>query len=120
MSLPNINRYRSLLTTYFWPQRRQVTLLVLLIIGDNILLLVGPRVLSQFVDAAVAGAASDVLVWLSIWYLIAAISQQAFTMSATYVGEKPAGKQQMRCGLTLPNIPSISICRSTKNRLRAL
>ncbi|MFM2310423.1 MAG: hypothetical protein RLY87_2545 [Chloroflexota bacterium] len=88
MSLPNINRYRSLLTTYFWPQRRQVTLLVLLIIGDNILLLVGPRVLSQFVDAAVAGAASDVLVWLSIWYLIAAISQQAFTMSATYVGEK--------------------------------
>ena len=88
MSLPKIDRYRALLTTYFWPQRRQVTVLVFLIIGDNILLLVGPRVLSQFVDAAVAGAASSVLVWLSIWYLIAAISQQAFTMSATYVGEK--------------------------------
>lgn len=88
MSLPSTQRYRALLHTYFWPQRRQVTLLLLLIIADNVLLLVGPGLLSQFVDAAIIGAAAPVLVSLSIWYAIAALSQQAMTMAATYVGEK--------------------------------
>ena len=88
MSLPSTQRYRALLHTYFWPQRRQVTLLLLLIIADNVLLLVGPGLLSQFVDAAIVGAAAPVLVSISAWYLIAALSQQAMTMSATYVGEK--------------------------------
>ena len=83
MSLPSTQRYRALLHTYFWPQRRQVTLLFLLIIADNVLLLVGPGLLSQFVDAAIVGAAAPVLVSISAWYLIAALSQQAMTMSAT-------------------------------------
>lgn len=87
MTLPTTNRYRALLTTYFWPQRSAVTVLLVLIVTDNVLLLFGPRLLSQFVDGAAAGVASDILIGLSIWYIVAALAQQASTMSATYVGE---------------------------------
>ena len=80
-------RYRELLQTYFWPQRVQVGLLIGLILLDNALQLLGPNLLSQFVDLAVHTTTSDQLQSLAVIYLITMLCRQAARMAATYVGE---------------------------------
>ena len=61
-------QYRDLLYTYFWPQRRQVVLLLGLILLDNGLQLSGPRLLAQFVDNAVNAGESAQLQRIGIYY----------------------------------------------------
>lgn len=55
---PSWQQYRSLLSTYLWPQRHSVALLATLIIGTTALELVGSQVLRRFIDAAQASAAA--------------------------------------------------------------
>lgn len=80
-------QYRDLLYTYFWPQRRNVVLLVVLILLDNGLQLLGPRLLAQFVDSAINAGESTQLQRIGVVYLIVMICRQAARMFATYVGE---------------------------------
>jgi ATP-binding cassette subfamily B protein len=89
MSAPRVEfaQYQALLYRYFWPQRGQVILLIVLILADNAFLLYGPNVLAQFVEAALAGATSDVLQWLGIVYLVTALLRQGARLATTYYGE---------------------------------
>lgn len=80
-------RYRELLQTYFWPQRVQVGLLIGLILLDNALQLLGPNLLSRFVDLAVNTTTSAELQALAGVYLITMLCRQGARMAATYVGE---------------------------------
>jgi ATP-binding cassette subfamily B protein len=81
-------RYRELLQTYFWPQRMQVGLLIGLILLDNALQLLGPNLLSRFVDLAVnTTTTSAELQTLAGVYLITMLFRQGARMAATYVGE---------------------------------
>lgn len=80
-------RYRELLQTYFWPQRVQVGLLIGLILLDNALQLLGPNLLSRFVDLAVNTTTSAELQTLAGVYLITMLCRQGARMAATYVGE---------------------------------
>ena len=81
-------RYRELLQTYFWPQRMQVGLLIGLILLDNALQLLGPNLLSRFVDLAVnTSTTSAELQTLAGVYLITMLFRQGARMAATYVGE---------------------------------
>jgi len=80
-------RYRELLQTYFWPQRVQVGLLIGLILLDNALQLLGPNLLSRFVDLAVNRTTSAELQTLAGVYLITMLCRQGARMAATYVGE---------------------------------
>ena len=80
-------QYRELLYTYFWPQRRHVALLVVLVLLDNGLQLLGPRLLGQFVDVAIHAGEATTLQRLGILYLVVMICRQAARMFATYFGE---------------------------------
>lgn len=85
--LQEIQRYGELLRAYFWPQRFQVGLLIVLILVDNALQLIGPNLLSQFVDLAVHTTTSTQLQTLAIVYLVTMLCRQGVQMSTTYVGE---------------------------------
>jgi ABC-type multidrug transport system fused ATPase/permease subunit len=76
-----------MLQTYFWPQRVQVGLLIGLILLDNALQLLGPNLLSRFVDLAVNTTTSAELQTLAGVYLITMLCRQGARMAATYVGE---------------------------------
>lgn len=80
-------QYRDLLYTYFWPQRRQVAVLVVLILLDNGLQLLGPNLLGQFVDSAINSDDSSLLQRLGIYYLVVMICRQVARLFATYMGE---------------------------------
>ncbi|MCE2851482.1 MAG: ABC transporter ATP-binding protein [Roseiflexaceae bacterium] len=80
-------QYRELLYTYFWPQRRQVLVLVVLILLDNGLQLLGPRLLGQFVDSAIHATESSQLQRIGIYYLVVMICRQVARLFATYMGE---------------------------------
>jgi ATP-binding cassette subfamily B protein len=81
------SQYQALLYRYFWPQRAQVALLLVLILADNAFLLYGPNVLAQFVEAAIQGSDSSVLRQLGVVYLVTALIRQAARLATTYVGE---------------------------------
>lgn len=80
-------QYRDLLYTYFWPQRRQVAVLVVLILLDNGLQLLGPNLLGQFVDSAINSDDSSLLQRLGVYYLVVMICRQVARLFATYMGE---------------------------------
>lgn len=80
-------QYKELLYTYFWPQRRHVALLVVLVLLDNGLQLLGPNLLGRFVDSAIQVAESSELQRLGVYYLVVMICRQVARMFSTYIGE---------------------------------
>jgi ATP-binding cassette subfamily B protein len=82
--------YLRLLWHYLRPQGWKVVLLALLLLSSIGLRLLDPQIVRRFIDGAVAGAAARDLLTLGILYLVVAISNQAITAGALYLGEAVA------------------------------
>jgi len=86
MHIP-LHDYWSLLARYLRAQRGKTTLLTVLLFASIGLQLVNPQLVRRFVDAAQAGSALDILLWLALLFLAAALLDYGLTLAVTYVSE---------------------------------
>jgi ATP-binding cassette, subfamily B, bacterial len=70
------------------PQRLQVALLALLLLGGIGLQLFNPQVMRHFVDSATHGAPDSVLALAAGLFLLIALIQQVASVAATYLSER--------------------------------
>ena len=87
MQQVSLAQYVGLLRRYFWTQRLAVSGLFVLIVLDNGLLLIGPRLLATFVDMLTAQAEIAQLTWVGVWYIANAVLQQGVHLVTVYYGE---------------------------------
>ena len=62
-------------------------LLGAVVLADIALQLVGPQLIKRFIDGAIAGVGTSVLVPIATWFIIIAVVQQAMAVWATYLAE---------------------------------
>jgi len=86
MHIP-LHDYWSLLARYLRARRGKTTLLTVLLFASIGLQLVNPQLVRRFVDAAQAGSALDILLWLALLFLVAALLDYGLTLAVTYVSE---------------------------------
>lgn len=77
----------GLLWRYLRPQGWKVGALVLLLLSSIGLRLLDPQIVRRFIDDAVAGVPAKDLLYLGILFLVVAITNQAITAGALYLGE---------------------------------
>ncbi len=82
--------YSRLLATYLHPQRGQVALLALLLLGGIGLQLANPQLVRAFIDTAQTGGGLNRLLGAGAIFMIVAIARQIVNIIATYVGENVA------------------------------
>ncbi len=85
-----IRQYYNLLCRYLRPQWRQAIMLSLLILAAIGLRLANPQILRTFIDTATQGGPREVLLRLAGLFFAIAVSTQALSVAATYVGERVA------------------------------
>ncbi len=78
--------YRQTLVTYLAPQRGKVGLLAVVLVATTGLQLVVPLILQRFIDGALAGEPSSVLMAAGVAYLVAGLANQLFSAVTTYLG----------------------------------
>lgn len=74
----------QLLKTYLRPFWKQVLILTVLLFLGIGLQLFAPQIIRQFLDAAEAGAATQTLITLGVFFLIVVVVQKALTLVSTY------------------------------------
>ena len=62
-------------------------LLGAVVLADIAFQLVGPQLIKRFIDGAIAGDGTSVLVPIATWFIIIAVAQQAMAVWATYLAE---------------------------------
>jgi ABC-type multidrug transport system fused ATPase/permease subunit len=77
--------YRTLLSTYLAPLKRQVVLLAVLLFGGVGLQLVNPQIVRGYIDAAREGAALSALAAAALAFLGVALLSQAVALAETYM-----------------------------------
>ena len=85
-----MSQYRELLVRYLAPQRRSVSLLVMLLFLGLGLQLVNPQILRSFIDSIQAGTSLGRLVALAALFTGVALVHQVVSVSGAYVGGKVA------------------------------
>ena len=80
-------QYGRILRAYLLPQAGWAAVLGACLLAGIGLQLVSPQFLRAFIDAARAGAADGVLAMQGVWFIGAALLQQAANVGATYFGE---------------------------------
>ncbi len=88
--LTSLNPYWTLLTTYLAPQKKQVSLLALLLFGGIGLQLANPQVVRYFIDSVEAGSAIEQLFGAAAIFIVISFLRQGVNLAATYVGETVA------------------------------
>ncbi len=78
--------YGQTLLTYLAPQRTKVVILVVVLLATTGLQLAVPLILQRFIDGALDGVASSVLIAAGIAYLVAGVANQLFSAVTTYLG----------------------------------
>ncbi len=89
MKIP-IKRYWHLLHTYLRPQRRRMVLLAVLLALKIASRLVNPQIIRIFLDQAMAGAATPVLLRQAVLFFAIAAATQVLTVVSVSVGETVA------------------------------
>ena len=89
MKLP-IKRYWTLLRTYLQPQQRRMLLLGVLLVLKIASRLVNPQIIRGFLDQALAGAPTPLLLRQGALFLAIAAATQALTVASVTVGETVA------------------------------
>ncbi|CAN5901068.1 ABC transporter ATP-binding protein [soil metagenome] len=79
-----------LLVAYLRPERRPLCALVGLLVVAMLLPLAGPVLVGRFVDAALAGDATNVLVALALVFLLATLSGDALQLVVTWLSVRMA------------------------------
>ncbi|HUG32036.1 MAG TPA: ABC transporter ATP-binding protein [Acidimicrobiia bacterium] len=82
-----VRRYLQLLSKYLQPLRRRMGMLGMVVVGDIALQLIGPQLIKRFIDGAIAGDGSSVLVPIAAWFMVIAVTQQGMAVWATYLAE---------------------------------
>jgi len=85
-----LRQYWDLLAAHVASQRVPFVLLTVLLLGSIGLQVVNPQIMRTFIDAATAGAASDVLLRSAALFIGVALLQQATSVGARYYGEAVA------------------------------
>lgn len=75
------------LITYLRPQWPKVALLVVLLLASIALQLIGPQILSRFIDAARTGVPQDTLIRVAVIFLAVACTGQVVSALAVYASE---------------------------------
>ena len=88
--MTTIKRYWRLLVLYLRPQRGQVMLLALLVVGAIGLQLLNPQLVRRFLDAVENNRSLDELIRTAILFTGLAILIQVFKIAGSYVGENVA------------------------------
>jgi ABC-type multidrug transport system fused ATPase/permease subunit len=83
----SLKQYEDLLIKYLRPQKSRVWWLALLLFANIGLQLVNPQIMRRFIDAALAGAETESLTALALFFIGVALVQQLVAVGATYVGE---------------------------------
>ncbi len=78
---------RALLRTYLRPEWPRFTALAILLMGGIALQLVGPQILSVFINTVSAGGAVTTLKWLGMVYLVVAGANLVVGVATTYLGQ---------------------------------
>jgi ATP-binding cassette, subfamily B, bacterial len=79
---------RQLLVRYLRPLRWRVAVLALLLGTSIALPLMGPQILRNFIDSALAGSPLDLLIRLAGLYLLVAAARQLVSVGTIYVSEQ--------------------------------
>jgi ATP-binding cassette subfamily B protein len=83
-----VRSYIRLLYSYLRRQKLRVAMLTLAIFVAIVLKLLGPQLIRSFLDRAIDGAPSGVLVPIAGWFIAIAFAQQLFSVAATYLAEQ--------------------------------
>jgi ATP-binding cassette subfamily B protein len=83
-----VRSYIRLLYDYLRRQKLRVAALTVAMFVGIGLKLVGPQLVRSFLDQAIGGAASDVLIPIAVWFMVIAVAQQIFNVVATYLAEQ--------------------------------
>ena len=89
MSIP-LKQYWELLYKYLRPQWKISLVLAFLLLGNIALQLVNPQIIRGFLDAAQAGAETEILVKAALLFLVLAVIQQIVSVLASYISENVA------------------------------
>jgi len=90
MSNIPLKQYWELLYKYLRPQWKISLILAVLLLSNIALQLINPQIIRGFLDAAQAGAATEVLIKAALLFLGLAIIQQILMVLASYVSENVA------------------------------
>lgn len=82
-----VRRYLRLLSQYLRPLRKRMALLGAVVLADIALQLAGPQLIKRFIDGAIAGDGSTVLIPIAAWFMVVAVFQQGMAVWATYLAE---------------------------------
>ncbi len=82
-----LKQYWDLLYKYLRPQWKVSLLLGLLLLSNIALQLVNPQIIRNFLDAAQAGAATEILFRAALLFLVLAVIQQIVSVLASYISE---------------------------------
>ena len=86
MRLP-LREYGRLLTQYLRPEWLKTTALAVLLLAGTGLQLLGPQIIRQFIDGALAGAAMETLVQTALWFIGVGLVTQVVSVGTTYLGQ---------------------------------
>ena len=86
-SLRTLDRYRRLLSSYLRPERTNMFLLALILLGAIAVQVITPLATSRFIDRAVAGDSGRSLVLLALLTIALALAGQCLAVAETYVAE---------------------------------
>lgn len=83
-----VRSYIRLLRDYLSRQKLRVALLTITMFTFIGLTLVGPQLVRTFLDRAIEGEASSKLIPIAVWFMVIAVLQQLFSVTATYLAEQ--------------------------------
>jgi ATP-binding cassette subfamily B protein len=83
-----VRSYIRLLHDYLSRQKLRVALLTITMFTYIGLTLVGPQLIRTFLDRAIAGNRTDTLIPIAVWFMVVAVLQQLFNVTATYLAEQ--------------------------------
>ncbi len=83
----SFRHYWALLVRYTRPQKRQVALLIFLVIASIALQLANPQLVRRFLDSVETGRSLEELLLTAVFFVAIALLAQATRLAGTYVGE---------------------------------
>ncbi len=83
-----VRSYIKLLHSYLRRQKLRVAALTITMFTAIGLTLVGPQLIRAFLDGAIDREPTNVLIPIAIWYMVIAVLQQVFNVTATYLAEQ--------------------------------
>lgn len=82
-----VSEYTGLLNSYLRPQRKNMAVLGILLIGGIVMQLINPQIIRYFIDTAQTQESSRPLIYAALLFIGVSLLHQGLTVAATYIGE---------------------------------